>query len=154
MTYTGIDVVSSYPLMKVDGGFMSTKSMPDAKDFSAFQGMRVGTFTGVELNRHFVIPNNVDYELVEVLDIEQLANMLARDRLDYVFAQFYMFDTLPDSLKAKLKVQHGLPKIHLNRHLNCQNTPEGKDFIERFNRILETMKASGELKAIMGEVLF
>ena len=145
--------VQSEPINYAKAFIFTRKQDPVISSISQLKGLAIGVRTGMNFNDGFEeIKNDINFDIEEVRDIELNYKKLMAGRIDaFVAYAPDIWNTLTEEQSNTLAFDRSKPFFVHPESVVCHDTPENQVFIKQFNHELNTLKAQGELKRILGK---
>ena len=147
--YRDLELIASHPVDHISLRVFTRAGAPVVEDLSQLNGKRVAVWGGIDAS-HFLRGLDVTVEITpsELVRVK----MLDKGRIDAILG------FTPDVVLAAEQLSFPAPvyadSLALFRgegaSVVCHDTPDNRVFVDQFNHELSRLKASGELRTIMG----
>lgn len=148
--YQSIAMIQSNPVDYVSLHVFTKQGRPIIRSMSELNGKTVGLWLGYDLeNFHEGLKVTIETTPTEEIRVK----MLDRERVDAAISFIPDVNIVAD--------KYNIPRPNYDKNLAlldnigasllCHDTPNNRVFISRFNEMIDDLKASGELRRILGE---
>lgn len=147
--YEALSLIASKPVDYISMRVFSRPGEPVIKELSQLRGKTIAVWSGMDVEV-FLSGMNVEVETTPSELIR--AKMLDKGRIDAILG------FIPDVVLAAEQLDLPTPQYEESLALFrgegasmvCHDTPANRNFIDQFNREISALKASGELRKILG----
>lgn len=140
---TRLDLIESEPLYREEVVAMTLKGNPRISSYADLNAKSIGMLLG-ENAESFGLSAYQD-SIVEVRDLDILAEMLRRGRIDVAidYAGFYDESASPFHFDNKFVLQR------VNHNINCYRSPQSLIFIQKINAAHDRLKKTTAIETIL-----